>query len=255
MKNKKELHIVIPVRVDSAERFRNLRLVLRSLFSMGIPVTVLEADKQPHCSALLSSFSYQYEFVEDANEVFYRTRYLNQLFRMCTVPVVGVWDTDIILSESQIEESLNAILTEGYIMSSPYNGFFRFLTVQQSMTYANNPDYSFLQNCFSADDPFRQRASWGGAFLVDKRSYLQCGGENEHFYGWGPEDVERVHRLEILGHSIHRVKNQILYHLWHPRGVNSFLSDAERTFNNRSELVKVCSMTRDELEQEVKTWN
>ena len=91
--------------------------------------------------------------------------------------------------------------------------------------------------------------------MVDKRSYLQCGGENEHFYGWGPEDVERVHRLEILGHSIHRVKNQILYHLWHPRGVNSFLSDAERTFNNRSELVKVCSMTRDELEQEVKTWN
>lgn len=250
----RELHIIIPVRIDSAERFRNLELVLHSLYSMEIPVTVLEADKQSYCSALLSTFHYQYKYIEDTNEIFHRTRYLNQLLRMCSTPVVGVWDSDIIVSLSQIEQSLSAILEQGYVMSSPYNGEFRFLTAQQSKSYAANREYTFLQSCFSPDIPFRKRASWGGAFLVNRESYLHCGGENEHFYGWGPEDVERVHRLEILGHPAHRVESAPLYHLWHPRGANSSASDADRAFQNRAELVKICSMTRSELEQEVKTW-
>lgn len=253
MKHKETLHIIIPVRIDSTERFRNLKLVLQSLFSMGISVTVLEADKQSHCAALLSSFNYHYKFVEDADSVFHRTRYLNQLLRACPTTVVGVWDTDIMLSESQIEQSLNAILSEGYIMSSPYNGDFRFLTAQQSELYAANPDYSFLSTCFPTTTSFRKRASWGGAFFVDKKAYIQCGGENENFYGWGPEDVERVHRLEILGHPVHRVNDKPLYHLWHPRGMNSSLIDDNRAFINRLELIKVCSMTRNELKQTVTT--
>lgn len=252
--NKKELRIVIPVRIDSFERLRNLKLVLHNFLVMDIPVTILEADRRPHCSALLSSFDFDYKFVEDTNEMFHRTRYLNQLLHICTVPVVGVWDTDVILSESQIEESLNAVLVENYVFSSPYNGYFHFLTAQQSMTYVANPDYSFLQSFFPHDIPFCRRASWGGAFLVNRESYLRCGGENEHFYGWGPEDVERVHRLEILGYSVHRVESEPLYHLWHSRGANSFASNADRAFRNRAELVKICSITRNELEQEVKTW-
>ena len=52
---------------------------------------------------------------EDDNEIFHRTRYLNRLLHICTAPVVGIWDTDAILSKSQIEESLNAILAEGYV--------------------------------------------------------------------------------------------------------------------------------------------
>ena len=113
--NREELQVVIPVRIDSAERLRNLRLVLHDLSVMDIPAIVLEADKRPHCSVLLSSFDFDYIFVEDDNEIFHRTRYLNRLLHICTAPVVGIWDTDVILSKSQIEESLNAILAEGYV--------------------------------------------------------------------------------------------------------------------------------------------
>ena len=41
--------------------------------------------------------------------------------------------------------------------------------------------------------------SVGGAFLVNKNVYIKYGGENQHFYGWGPEDAERCKRMEILG--------------------------------------------------------
>ena len=57
--------------------------------------------------------------------------------------------------------------------------------------------------------------SCGGAFFVNRSVYVQAGGENEHFYGWGPEDLERVKRMEILGYSVTRIKGD-LYHLYHP---------------------------------------
>lgn len=56
------------------------------------------------------------------------------------------------------------------------------------------------------------RPSVGGAFLVNKTKYLETGGENEGFYGWGPEDVERVKRLEILELPIARTKGALYIH-------------------------------------------
>ena len=37
---------------------------------------------------------------------------------------------------------------------------------------------------------------------------------NEHFYGWGPEDAERVRRMEILGYPVGVNTEGPLYHLW-----------------------------------------
>ena len=51
--------------------------------------------------------------------------------------------------------------------------------------------------------------SVGGAFLVNRVSYMEAGMENERFYGWGPEDVERVVRWDTLGYQISLVRLQV----------------------------------------------
>jgi hypothetical protein len=61
------------------------------------------------------------------------------------------------------------------------------------------------------------RSSVGGAFIVNKQRYLKGGGENENFYGWGPEDAERLKRMEILEEPTQRIEGP-LFHLHHPRG-------------------------------------
>lgn len=49
---------------------------------------------------------------------------------------------------------------------------------------------------------------------------MRTGGENEYFYGWGMEDMERVKRMEILGLPVSRVDGS-LFHLFHYRNENS----------------------------------
>ena len=109
----------------------------------------------------------------------------------------------------------------------------------------------------SHDDMYARlmwRPSCGGVFVVDREMYLRYGGDNERFISWGPEDAERIRRMEILGESVHWTNGGPLYHLWHPRGENSRYSIEKLAFINRMEFIKVCSMGQNELRAYVKSW-
>ena len=94
----------------------------------------------------------------------------------------------------------------------------------------------------------------GGAYFVQRQCYLSLGGENEHFTGWGPEDVERQKRVEIMGHKIGWIKHGTAYHLNHPRGKNSNYFNRLYVCKMRNELIKICSMDKTELTKYIKTW-
>lgn len=250
---KQSVAIVIPVRIDFPERLRNLEIVLQELSGMSFPIWILEADREAKCEELANRFSVSYKFVFDNDTIFHRTRYLNDLLRLCNHSIVGIWDTDVIIHEYQIWQSVNALLSGDYIMSSPYNGVFLFLSAEQSIAYSHHFDKDALDSLFDAQKS-HTRPLWGGAFFVNRERYLRFGGENEYFYGWGPEDSERVHRMEILGYPVHRAESAPLYHLWHPRGKNSCIHNEEQVLLNWSEFIKVCSMDCSELKTYVKTW-
>ena len=84
--------------------------------------------------------------------------------------------------------------------------------------------------------------SVGGAFIVNKEKYLNAGGENENFYGWGLEDCERVKRMEILNLQVHRSIGS-LFHLWHPTGKNSWFAYPKIEIRSRNEFLKTCSIS------------
>jgi len=88
---------------------------------------------------------------------------------------------------------------------------------------------------------------------VNKERYLTAGGENENFYGWGPEDTERRERISNLRLKISRVAG-CSYHLHHPRGVNSYFSSRERAIESLREYFKICRMDQHELEEYISTW-
>ena len=52
--------------------------------------------------------------------------------------------------------------------------------------------------------------------------------ENLNFYGWGPEDWERIERWKALGYRLKNITGN-LYHLSHPLDINGrHNSDAQR---------------------------
>lgn len=177
------------------------------------------------------------------------------MLKAASTPVVAIWDADILLPLSQIEASVLAIIEQGYLLSIPYDGVVKMLSEAQSEAFEYSGQGCDYLTMFAATYArLMRRPSCGGVFVVDREKYLHWGGDNERFVSWGPEDAERIRRIEILGYPVHWVKEGPLYHLWHPRGENSGYATEELAFQNRMEFIKVCSMERNELREYIKSW-
>lgn len=234
--------IVIPLRVDSLERAANLHCVLQYLLQTpSVYVDILEADEKRHFF-FSGHERIRYSFVCDCIPIFYRTRYLNILLKEARHSIVGIWDTDVLIPENQLLEAV-ACIQEGCVLCFPYDGDFRFLNEEESCR--------IRENVHSLDRKqgtrLMGRPSVGGAFLVNKEKYLKAGGENEGFYGWGPEDAERVKRLEILELPISKIKGS-LYHLYHGRTMEWRTNVEHKMQHNRKVFLHTCQMSKEELE-------
>ena len=119
------------------------------------------------------------------------------------------------------------------------------LSEQMSVHTRKKPDLEYLR-CMRLNS-FLGRRLCGGAYLVHRQRYFQCGGENERFTSWGPEDAERMHRVRILGHKVAWTQSGQLYHLYHPRGASSCYQSKANADRLRRELVKICSMDKETL--------
>lgn len=242
---------VIPIRIDSSERQANLDVVLEQLsYRERTKIILLEADAGSICRIPKKCPNVIHRFVKDDNPVFYRTKYLNELLREADTSIVGIWDADVIVPDDQIDRSIADIREGKAVLSYPYDGCFNFCSMEDSFIFRNKRSVRFLSEKEYSDFVVH---SVGGAFLVHRDIYIKAGGENEHFYGWGMEDLERVKRMEILGLPVSRVGGS-LFHLFHSRYENSRFYNPVLEKESRKEFLKVCGMLKEELEQYVQTW-
>lgn len=244
---------IIPVRIDSLEREENLDTVVALLSAKkNVQILITEGDVEMRYQLKASYPNVTYKFVEDHDPIFHRTKYLNGLLNEARTRIVGVWDTDVIVPEEQMDSAIEKIWTKNAVMSFPYDGRFYMISPVDSAQFRKKYELPFLVSCIDHIDSFATN-SVGGAFFVDKYAYLNVGGENEHFYGWGAEDLERVKRMEIVGLPIFRSKGP-LFHLYHPRKENSWYGNQNMELQSRKEFLKICSMTQQELYQYIQSW-
>ncbi|GAE17221.1 hypothetical protein ACTMKN_05955 [Bacteroides pyogenes] len=59
--------------------------------------------------------------------------------------------------------------------------------------------------------------------------------------------------MEILGEPTQRIESP-LFHLDHPRGINSTFGGDERGKKNVGELIKICGMNTMQLKEYIDTW-
>lgn len=243
-----DVTFLIPVRIDSSDRLENLRLTIQFLNShLDTHITVLEADTKEKVQLAGNVRKW---FVEDHDPVFHRTRYLNQMTCQTTTPYLSIWDADVIGIPSQLEAGVK-LLREGEAdMVFPYGKRFYAVPKFIKELYANNDCRLNILNETKEYMSFMP-GDWpvGGAFLVNRQAYIEAGMENEHFYGWGPEDMERVVRWDTLGYRIKRIEGP-LFHLPHPR--KSWFDSEETEVRNRGELLKVCAMNPQQLKEYIR---
>ena len=248
-----ELTIVIPVRMDSKEREENLRAILPYLISYTYAtILVMEVDEEQKFFLKNTDKRIKYYFQKDTDVIFHYTPYRNELLIRSETNIVAIWDADVFLTVSQLKAGIEWV-KKGVTMCIPYDGRAFYLSPEDSINARKNL-YRYINNCEEESlISLLGRPSVGGVFIINKQRYLQAGGENENIYGWGPEDAERVKRMEILEEPVERVSGP-LFHLYHPRGINSTFGYDERDRNNVNELIKVCRMSTEELRKYIQTW-
>jgi predicted glycosyltransferase involved in capsule biosynthesis len=237
--NYKDVSLLIPVRIDTNQRMKNLEGVLEYYHEFGFKIILGEEALKPECDFYHYRFPHlEYYFFKSDRSYFHRTKLLNDLIDKSKTKYIANYDCDVFFPKSQIDETIT-MLNEGNDMVYPYDG--RFYNVF-------TPDLkNVLKRKFdSCRGWIINPASKGGAIFFNRESYIKGGGENENFVAWGAEDSERFHRFNLLGFKVKRVAG-MCYHINHPRGNNSM--DANPYFKQcEEEYKKVLSMSKKQLE-------
>jgi len=250
--NFKDVTFLVPARIESQDRKENLSILLswlRKKFDTN--VIVLEADSNPQLEELVSTNGYSYRFVEDHNAIFHRTKYLNMMIKMAKTSLVGIYDIDAIFLEDQLSEVIKLLRNGQADCVLAFDGRVYSVDIFLKKQFGNIKESAFLQSHIGKLELSAKR-SCGGAIFVNRSVYLKSGMENENFGMWGPEDVERVKRLTILGYSVKRVEGP-MFHLYHPNISSGYLSNDDR-FKLMDIYFDVCSATKKDLEEQIAGW-
>lgn len=232
---------LMPLRIDSEERAANADTVISFILKyFRTSFIVVEGDSTRHYFPSFKEPQLHYEFFHDENTFFHKTKYIDKLIRLAQTKFIAVWDADIIASTGQLINSIEAVRNNPAVFSLPYDGRVYVCESLLSAFFRRIPETEILNKLASSLPLMYGYHSTGGAFLADKEQYLAAGGENQNFCSWGPEDVERVKRMEILDINVH-FSHGPLFHLWHPRGKTSRYIDREIEKQNRREFIITCS--------------
>ena len=257
----KSCTFIIPVRIESEDRIRNIITVLCYLLdNFDAKVILKEVDQEPIFEEELlpqiteyvgdSIKNLTHVFEQSNDPVFYRMQILNEMIDMADTSVIANYDGDVLFKPETYVNSVKMI-EEGYDIVYPY-GFGEY----QKQVFADDELVSeFLSNdCdFSILDSKSRMydAQYGHVQFLNRKSYIEAGMENENFRGSSPEDKERHYRFEKMGYKIGRIDDQV-YHLEHSRGRNSWPHSIEGNPYMRENFgvwERIQEMTGEELKE------
>lgn len=248
-----DVSILIPVRIDSEERKTNLETLIRYYRERtNVHFIIWEADASQKLKMKEDAFLI-YKFQEDSDPIFHHTHYRNEMIKQARTPIIAVWDTDVFVSLPQLYQAANCIRRQKVVLSYPFDGVCYSISPEMSRLFRKKPDIRYLEIFRTECRTVFGMLTVGGVFLADRLQYEKAGMENENFYGWGPEDAERLKRITLLELPVCRIQGD-LFHLWHPRKLNSGFANKKRNLAGKREFLRICRMDKDELEIEVKRW-
>ena len=226
------LSFLIPVKLESEDRVRNLTTVLSFLSKFNSQILIKESDIIPKFESFvlpnLKNTDYiDYTFEKQNNNFFHKTKILNDLIDKSTTEVVANYDTDVILPVKSIRKAYEMIASYQSDAVYPYGcGVF-----QRAVKYTPDVYEKYINS--NLDDKsidilksnsILSNSTIGWCQFIRKKNYIDSYMMNEEFAAWGPEDCELYYRLNILGNKVDRI-NDFIYHLDHARSVDSWFQN------------------------------
>jgi len=260
--NLKNVDFIIPLRIDTGDRLRNVILSTSYLLHhFDCTVTIKEIDSErrfetyafPIIKELTNTKNLNHIFEQETrtDDAFHRTKILNDMIMESKCDIVVNYDADLVLPLDTYTKAVKMLQGE-YDVVYPYRyGNHGERKVNLGFTIETKDDMdNFKKNEFVSrfigdydsskfDDrffyyPSNQGEGWAEYGMVqffNRKVYLDGYLENEGFIAYAPEDCERHHRWQTLGYNIGRVDNYA-YHLEHQRTQNSWFHNPHMQNNN-----------------------
>lgn len=253
MINLKDVTFTIPIRIDTAERKRNLRTTVHYLNAhFDTNIMICEESAVAQVPDLLKDLpvKYSYMHIKTDNPLMHRTKLLNIMAKSATTPYIANYDADVLLKDAQYVAAVNLLRENHADMVYPYNGRFMDILGPVLDKAINHLSVEHVQE---QEGNLLHPMSLGGAVIWNKEKFLESGLENENFISWGWEDNERITRAQKLGYRVARVDG-CLFHMHHPPSQNSANASHPQYFKNEQEFHKVYRMSKQELRNYVNSW-
>ena len=227
----KDCTFIIPIKIESTDRLRNVITVIcyiASNFDTNIIVKEVDTESRFDKDALPQIKEYcedvsciKYIFEKSDNPIFLREKILNEMLVLTKTKVVVNYDCDVVFPLESYEESYQRIMNDQSDMIYPYGEGpwqYKIFADDEMVTEFLNNDCNFdiLRN-----RSYNDNAGFGWVQFLNRDIYFEGGMENENFMGSAPDDYERAHRFKTLGYRVDRINNFIC-HLEHSRGMNSY---------------------------------
>lgn len=251
--------IVIAVRVDTPDRYRNLARVLCFLFEYmdGAELILLEHGDSSDCRNLAMQYGAAYHFFETGGS-FHKSRLLNFGIGIARREIVVIHDADVLVHSRALHASIDRVNGGLADFVLPYNG--AMLQVKEERLgdelvpgddFLEAAPHRELEEPLPGDEGFeylygtRAIPSAGGIIVGLRRSFVLYGGYNENIISYGCEDVELVSRLQVLGADVEWLPGYNCYHMQHRRGADSLYNNFHDS--NLKEWEKTRNMSRPDL--------
>lgn len=208
---------MIPLRIEHPDRLTNIKIIIKYLTThFNTNIIILEDGKKSHYEEMeLKNYkNIEYIFLENNENFFHRTKYLNYMLLNVKTPVVVNYDSDIVLSTNSYLKAQHLILNKNYDVVIPYSNppGIKYILQEDFHLLKEKYDVNDLKEVWNKKESISYKndeelsynmAGVGGCVFFNTQSYLSLGGENEDFKSWGAEDQERIYRFKRLNYKIY----------------------------------------------------
>jgi hypothetical protein len=260
----KDSTFIIPLRIESDDRLRNIITVICYLLgNFNTKVIIKEVDEKsvfnefalPQIKEFLdgdiNNLQHIFEKSDSNDHVFYRMKYLNEMIDISNTKVIVNYDCDVLLSTDTCLTAQDMLVNGDYDVIYPYGcgNWQKMIFADDELVsefLSNDFNFSFLEKKSQMQD-----AKYGHVQFFKISSYIEGGMENENFKGSSPDDFERFYRFSNLGYNVGRIDGYV-YHLEHSRGKNSWpvsYNENPHMQENLKLWEMIQKMSKDELEK------
>lgn len=237
---------LIPIKVDSNQRFENIKTTLRYLLKYtDSTIIVTECDKQQKLFLTeLKNNRIQYNFVESKNNEFHRTKLINQMLSLVETNFVSNYDADILLPPTAYKKCEQLLSNDNADVVYPYG----FECFDQRKIFTDTEGLQLFKTTLNLDDLKTNFKSvhfcrYGHVQYFKTTVYKKGYMENENYKHWCPEDEERGIRFKKLGYNVVWFRS-LVYHQEHPPSSLKEPDNKKEIYDLHNNLI---NMTKEQL--------